>query len=62
MPRKKTRARRKKSSASKRTPGQIFLALFWRTSIVLVVIFAAYLTYLDVTILTKFEGKKWAIP
>lgn len=62
MPRKKTRARRKKSSASKRTLSQSLLALFWRISIVLGVILAVYLTYLDVTILAKFEGKKWSLP
>ena len=62
MPARKRKSSRSKRKATGKPFRQRLLALLWRAAIVLVVVFAAYLTYLDVTVLTQFDGKKWSLP
>ncbi|GAA6137992.1 penicillin-binding protein 1B [Arenicella sp. 4NH20-0111] len=44
------------------TVGSGLKGVFWRTILVLLVIFIGYTAYLDVQIREQFEGQKWALP
>lgn len=37
-------------------------SVFWRSALVLLIIFIGYTAYLDVQIREQFEGQKWALP
>lgn len=52
----------RKGAYDKKTLKQYLLGLVTRLVIIFAVLFAVYLTYLDVTILSKFEGNKWSLP
>lgn len=59
MPRKKSRKRK----TSRKKPGKSFLRK-WLLKLMLlsIIIGAAYVTYLDYTVRTQFEGKRWSLP
>lgn len=59
---KKRKTRKKKSAPPAKSLKQKFIGLIWRLSIVVAVILVAYMSYLDVKILTQFDGKKWSLP
>ncbi|TNF98489.1 MAG: penicillin-binding protein 1B, partial [Gammaproteobacteria bacterium] len=58
---RKKRASKKKPVARKSFLGKLF-SLSLKLVVVAVVIMAVYLSYLDVTIRSQFEGKKWSLP
>src|SRR5690554_757725 len=53
-----------RSSGSKqpRSKGRRWWGLLWRLALVGVLVLAGWLVYLDATVRTKFEGKRWAVP
>ncbi|MFT6790898.1 MAG: penicillin-binding protein 1B, partial [Cellvibrionaceae bacterium] len=55
MPRKRRKARKRKSSF-------ITFSAILRLGLVLILIFIAWAAYLDLQVRQKFDGKKWAIP
>jgi penicillin-binding protein 1B len=61
MPKKHRRRLKKRPSDQSSLKKKLF-AFLWRFGVVLLVVLAAYLTYLDVRVLTQFDGKKWSLP
>ena len=52
----------RQKASGKKSFGRKFLSLAIKLSIVLTALLAAYLIYLDINIIYKFEGKKWSLP
>ncbi len=66
MKRKKVVRRKKKSSRARkrsRKRHSLFAAVSWpRAILLLLLLFAAYVVYLDVTVRAQFDGRKWSVP
>ncbi len=59
----KTRKRKSSRSTSRSSSRRIFPKLPWlRIALVMLVVMGAYWIYLDATIRSQFEGKRWALP
>ena len=62
MPRQKRRKRQSRKSSSKSPARRWKLPLFVRGSALLLLALTCYVVYLDYTVLSQFEGKRWALP
>lgn len=60
--RKTTAKRKRKKSTRKSRQGNRWQLPWLRIALVLLVLLGAYWVYLDATIRSQFEGKKWALP
>lgn len=62
MATRKKKRKKNTRTAKRRSPKQKRISAIWRIALVSTVLLVAYLVWLDVRILTEFEGKKWSLP